>query len=166
MRKFIWGAVVLMTLQTTGYAQVNAGDFGLGLVAGDITGPTFKYFTGSKTAIDGGLKFDSDLEVYADYVWHKWDLFSRPSQGLFGGYFGVGPRYKERDGRGKSGDDQFGIRTMGGIDYWFDNFPLEIFMEAGPWFIFSPDTDTELDAGVGVRYYFQGSHGGRSKRRR
>ena len=139
MKKLI---VVLFTLGSVVplRAQGGAGDLGLGFVVGDVTGPTLKYFVGQNTALDIGLGFSSDFKAYGDFIWHGWDVFPRPQKGRFAGMLGVGPRYEERD----RGDDEFGIRVMGGVGYWMEPYPIEIFAALGPWFIFSPDTDTEI----------------------
>lgn len=151
MKNLFLAATLFLISAPAARAQGKGGDLGVGVVIGDATGPTFKYFTSNTTAIDVGLGFSSDFEAYADYLWHGWDIFPRPQQGLFGAYVGVGPRYKER-----KKDDDFGLRTIAGVDYWIEQVPFEIFLEGGPWFIFTPDTDTELDLEVGVRYYFCG----------
>lgn len=161
MKKMVLALGVLVLGLSPSLAVTKAGDLGVGVVAGDVTGPTVNIFTSRTTSIDFGIGFESDMELYADYIWHSWSLFPKPAQGVFGGYLGVGPRFKDRDDdngrrRGDDGDDQFGVRTIGGLDYWVSGAPLQIFVEVGPWFVISPDTDTEFDAGIGVRYYFQG----------
>jgi hypothetical protein len=134
-------------------AENHSGDLGAGIVLGDINGPTVKYFVGPNTALDLGIGFSSEMEAYGDIIWHGWDVFPKPEQGHFGGYLGFGPRYQARD----HGDDKFGIRGLAGADYWMAPYPIEFFLEMGPWFVFSPDTDTEVDFGIGLRYYFRAS---------
>lgn len=159
MKKYALAALLLAVLKSSSWAVPHSGDAGLGVVIGDVTGPTVKYFIGPKTALDLGLGFSSEFRATANITWHSWDIFPRPEQGQFGGYLGFGPRWQERNRR----DDDFGIRAIAGVDYWLQPAPLEIFFEFGPWFVMSPDTDTEFDAGLGVRYYF--SAGGSSRRR-
>ncbi len=142
--------VFVLSLFRAGGWAVGPGDLGVGVVLGDPTGPTLKYWTERNQAIDLGLGFQDDFIVYADYLWHGWNVFPQPERGIFGGYVGFGPRFEDRDHK----DNKFGIRTVAGIDYWFEPYPFEAFFEVVPVFQLSPDTDTELDAGIGIRYYF------------
>ncbi len=148
--RYLVALAVVVSFVKGGFAQSHAGHLGLGVMLGDVTGPTMKYFMSDTTALDAGLGFSSDMDAYADIVWHDWRLFPRPARGYFGGYLSVGPRYEEQEHR----DDKFGIRTMAGVNYWISEVPFEVFFEVGPWFVFSPDTDTEIDAGIGLRYFF------------
>lgn len=159
MKKYALTAVLLTCLSGLGQAAARSGDLGAGFILGDITGPTMKYFIGPKTALDVGLGFSNEFRATGNITWHSWDIFPKPERGDFGGYLGFGPRWQERERR----DDDFGVRTIVGLDYWLDTVPLELFFEVGPWFIFTPDTDTEIDAGIGLRYYFTQS--GSSRRR-
>jgi len=59
-------SVLTMFLTTLGFAHGTTGDTGFGIVMGDSTGPTLKYFTSNKTAIDVGLGFSDNFKVYAD----------------------------------------------------------------------------------------------------
>lgn len=132
------------------YAK-EKGALGAGIILGKPIGPNVKYWFNSNAAIDFGLGFDKDFTVYSDFLWHDWTIFPQPSKGTLAGYLGLGIRYEE-----KSGDDEFGFRTVAGVDYWFASHPIEVFLEIAPVFQVTPDTDTDFDAGVGLRYYFVG----------
>ncbi len=132
------------------YAK-KKGALGAGIILGTPIGPNVKYWLNSNAAIDFGLGFDKDFTVYSDFLWHDWTIFPQPSKGTLAGYLGLGIRYEE-----KSGDDEFGFRTVAGVDYWFASHPIEVFLEIAPVFQVTPDTDTDFDAGVGLRYYFVG----------
>jgi hypothetical protein len=129
-------------------AQEN-GTFGGGILLGDPIGPTVKYWFNRSTAVDFGLGFERDFTVYSDFLWHSWAIFPQPVEGKLAGYLGLGVRFEEN-----TGEDKFGLRTIAGIAYWFESHPIEIFLELGPVFQFTPDTVTEFDAGIGLRYYF------------
>jgi len=125
------------------------GALGAGIILGDPTGPTVKYWLNPRLAIDLGMGFNDDFSLYSDILIHEWSLLPQPPKGALAGYFGVGLRYENKDK-----DDEFGIRAVVGADYWIDSHPIEIFLEVAPVFQVSPDTDTNFDAGIGLRYYF------------
>lgn len=121
---------------------------GLGITLGDLTGPTFKYWLNKKNAIDFGIGFHKDTVIYGSFLWQKWDLFKKIKNGILGGYIGVGARIEN-----KKNDDKMGLRTTAGLNYWFDKHPIELFFEIAPIFQISPETDTEFDILLGVRFY-------------
>jgi hypothetical protein len=141
--------------------------FGLGVVIGEPTAITAKYWLDGKHSIDGGLGafFGSYTLLYADY------LFSYP--GAFGHqsafvsqltpYFGAGPvlafttsSYDNNNNlRGKnSGDIGLGVRVPGGIE-WRPNDPtIGVYVELAPGISIMPQVGIFLQAGIGIRYYF------------
>lgn len=146
MRKLIL-ASVLVTLGGTAWAQ-QAGQFGAGVVVGDPTGVTAKYWIDPAFAVDGGVGFSGDAAFYADLLWHTWDLLPQPQKGKLGAYVGFGPRVET------DRDTTLGLRTLAGVNYWVPNHPVEIFLDAGPVFNLSPNRGVDVDAGLGVRFYF------------
>lgn len=127
--------------------------FGVGLMLGEPTGASFKYWLSDVAAIDGvvgiSLDDDEDFAVHADYLYHLNDVIELDENRMTV-YFGGGPRFKARDRR----DDLFGIRTVGGVAYIFDDVPVDVFFEAGPIFDVSPDFDVRYTVGIGARYWF------------
>lgn len=148
--KRILFALILVAMAGLAQAEPRAGSMGVGAILGDINGPTVKYFVDRNTAVDVGVGFDHDMEAYANVLFHGWNMFPKPQQGRFAGYLGGGFRYQELD----HDDDKMGARLLGGMGYWMDPYPIEFFVELGPWFVFTPDTDTEMDFGIGARFYF------------
>jgi len=132
------------------YAQDN-GALGAGIVLGSPMGPNVKYWVNPHAAIDFGLGFEDDFTIYSDFLWHEWKLFPQPAKGKLAGYLGLGLRYQD-----KKRDDEFGFRTVAGAAYWIASAPIEVFLELAPVFQVAPDTDTDFDAGIGLRYYFTG----------
>ena len=153
MKKIILAALLMLVAASSELAAQQAGQFGVGVIAGDPLGLTAKYWLGESQAIDGGVGFGDDYSFYADFLWHLWNLFPQPKQGKLGAYVGLGGLIKADSDE----DPSFGIRTLVGIDYWIQNHPIELFAELGPLFNVTPDTDVDLDGGVGVRFYFGGS---------
>ena len=143
--------LVLFTLNNNSLNAQDKGALGAGIVLGSSTGPNVKYWFNPNTAIDFGLGFEKDFTVYSDILWHEWSLFPQPSKGRLAGYFGLGLQYEE-----KKDDDAFGFRTVAGAAYWIASNPIEVFLEVAPVFQVTPDTDTDFNAGIGLRYYFAG----------
>ena len=127
--------------------------FGVGLMVGEPTGASLKYWLSDVSAIDGvvgiSLVDDNDFSVHADYLYHLNDVIQL-DQNRMSVYFGGGPRYKARDRK----DDLFGIRAVGGVAYMFDDIPVDVFFEAGPVFDVSPDFEVRYTVGAGARFWF------------
>lgn len=129
----------------------RAGLFGAGVTLGDPTGLSLKYWLDETKAVDAGVGFSGDAAFYGDFLWHSYDLLPQPDRGRLGAYVGAGPRI-ETERR----ETALGIRTLGGLNYWIAEHPIEVFLEAGPVFRLAPDRDVDVDAGLGVRFYFGG----------
>ncbi len=132
----------------------TTGRFGAGVIIGEPTGASLKYWLNDRMAIDGafGWSFQEDSEFYmhSDVLWHNFDLIPVP-QGRLPVYFGVGGLVRFRD---NNEDNQVGIRVPVGLDYMPDDLPLDIFVEIGPAIDIAPDVQGEITGGVGVRYWF------------
>ena len=147
--KNIFLVLVGLTLFSAPLYAVGNGDFGLGVIVGDPFGPTAKYWFNDSRALDIGMGFPSDFKLYGDYLWTSWDIFPQPAQGRLATSLGLGPRLVFLHD-----DTQLGLRTVAGLYYWVARNPLEIFLEIAPVFVVSPETSTDIDAGIGIRYYF------------
>jgi hypothetical protein len=161
------GALLLLTCATLAWAAVpstahadDKGVFGAGLIVGEPTGLSLKYYLGDDTAIDGaigGAFLGKGLQVHADYLWHPWILESKPSFAL-PAYIGVGGRVLDRNGGG--GDDdhfRFGARFVGGVLFDFREVPLDVFVEVAGVADYRTKGDAfglDINLGAGVRYYF------------
>lgn len=138
-------------------------EFGLGLIVGEPTGLSVKYWLDEEQAIDGAVAWsfwDGDgLELHADYLWHDYDLLGdEPSSGKLPVYFGVGARLKFREDEGLGHDDNdtlFGIRVPVGIGYLFQGKPFDLFAEISPILDLTPDVELDLSIAVGLRYYMR-----------
>ena len=151
-------------------AHADGGPFGLGLIIGSPTGVSAKYYLGGgDQAIDAAVGFafigNGGIQLHADYLWHPIMLtqdtsFSLPM------HVGIGARVIDHD-RGNDADDDFhlGIRGPIGITFDFNEIPLDVFVEIALILDFHGDhkirdnedsdfVDLDLNAGIGVRYYF------------
>ncbi len=133
---------------------VQNNDFGLGVIIGEPTGPCFKYWLGSKSAIDGAVAWsfekNGSLHIHADYLLHYFS-FIDVKKGRFPFYYGLGGRIKFGH---NDDDDRLGVRIPLGLEYLFEGAPPGIFIELVPILDLVPKTEIEYNAAIGVRYYF------------
>ncbi|HEY1558779.1 MAG TPA: hypothetical protein VGF94_28345 [Kofleriaceae bacterium] len=148
--------------------------FGLGLELGDLVGINGKLFVNSNQAIDFGLgdygyayRYYGDtggIHLYADYLWHP-KVLAKPEAFELPFYIGVGGRFYDFgfacDARGNNctGAEAFGIRVPIGLDFDFNNVPLDIFVQIVPTLdFFSNFTNHgvgfDFDFSIGARYWF------------
>jgi hypothetical protein len=174
MKKTIISAVVLAGLcggtaladetslvNTNAPASAPAGEnynydhkLGVGVILGEPTGGSVKYWLSDTLAVDGAAGWSShhntDLYVHGDVLWHNFELIP-VSQGRLPVYVGVGGLVRFRD----NGDDnQAGVRVPVGLSYMFDHAPVDIFAEIAPAVIVTPNLRGDLTGGIGVRLWF------------
>ncbi|MDD5209185.1 MAG: hypothetical protein PHV36_07345 [Elusimicrobiales bacterium] len=128
----------------------KAGDFGAGIVLGNQTGATAKFWLDGSKALDAGLGFNDNLTLYGDYLWHSLRVFPQPEAGKIPAYIGLGAQI----GNSSHNDSSFGLRAVAGVAYWLPRNPLEIFLELVPVVHFSNHGGTDINMDLGLRYYF------------
>ncbi len=138
-----------MACGASAYAADRPAGLGLGVVLGSPTGLTMKYYLSPIHAFDLGIASDGDTNLYADYLWHGWNTFAQPDKGRLGAYLGLGAAIRNHH------DSELALRTVGGASYWFAGAPLEAFFELVPTFPLVHSGGMDLNAGLGIRYYFQ-----------
>ena len=146
--------------------------FGLGLELGTPVGITGKYFVAPSGAIDFGLGYvpyhyygDDGLHLYVDYLWHPIVVASTaPFELPF--YIGVGGRfwtfdYCDNRNVCDYNGSVFGVRVPLGLDFDFNNVPLDAFVQLTPTLDFyrgyryhNHDVWLDFDLSVGIRYWF------------
>ena len=144
--------VAFTPVAQSGTAQ--EGRFGLGIIAGEPTGPCFKLWTSERTAIDGAAAWsfakNAGLHMHADYLFHDFDLIE-VEKGRLPLYYGIGGRVRFAEG---DRDNKSGIRIPVGLAYLVETAPLDIFFEIVPILDLAPDTELDFNAALGVRYFF------------
>jgi len=151
MHKYFGVLVVfLLILSSTAFSQSKG--FGLGIILGEPTGISAKYWTGGNTALDFGLGYSfekhSRFHLHADYLFHTSDLFKTTENISF--YYGPGARLRLVD----EGDSRLGFRFDVGLVWIPRGAPIDVFVEIAPLLDIIPETDFSINGGIGVRYFF------------
>lgn len=140
--------IVLFSVTTSSQSR----GFGLGIILGEPTGISAKYWTTGSTAFDFGLGYsfekNSRMHLHADYLFHVKNIFN--SQEDIALYYGPGARLRLVD----IGDSRLGFRFDVGLVWIPRNAPIDVFIEIAPLLDIIPETDFSINGGLGVRYFF------------
>ena len=151
-----WGVCIAVCLSaSTASAQRSLGrDAGLGIIVGEPTGLSAKFWTGGRTALDAAAAWsfaDEDaLHLHGDILSHAFDLFD-VDRGYLPVYYGIGARVKINE----DDDSKVGLRVPLGLAYMFEGGGADIFLELAPILDFAPETELEINGAAGVRYFFR-----------
>jgi hypothetical protein len=167
---FLISATVLANSRSSFAASYSTDHHqaGLGIVLGEPTGLTGKFWMG-KQAVDAGLSysFNDFFLLYSDYLFHFPEIFRSASEKWakqFEPYVGIGgilfisttsdPRdhtYFREPGSSSVG---FGIRIPIGLEWMPMPPPIGVFAEIVPGVGVVPSTFGFVQGGIGIRYYF------------
>ncbi len=150
MKRSLYCVLTSVILTSAGLAQDRG--FGLGVILGEPTGVSGKYWTSSSNAVDGGLAWSfrhaGFFHVHADYLWH-FPLRTETAE-RFTFYTGVGGRLGV-----DSHEALLGVRVVGGFAFWPRGTPLDIFVEIAPVIDLAPATELSANGGIGIRFFFR-----------
>ena len=165
MRRYCVSAALILLFFGNPESKSQDKNFGLGIILGEPTGISAKLWTSSDNAFDFGLGWsfggdrigkytgtyngESRLHLHADYLWHAFDVIKSTER--FPLYYGAGARINTGGGYNSS----FAARGVFGIAWFPRSTPIDVFLEVVPSLQLTPSTGFGLDAGVGVRYFFQ-----------
>lgn len=153
MKKLFAATALLAALLASPSHAANSAEegFGIGIVLGTPSGVTGALPIGAHNAINAvvgyDLRGDANLFLQGDYVWIQPGIIPVES-GRVNLYYGPGAFAR----LAKSGFA--GIRAVVGLDYRLEATPLQVFFEIGPGINVLPDTDANVGAGLGARFYF------------
>jgi len=167
-RNSILAAFLALFFTSTVQAQGGAGHpFGFGMMLGDPTGITGKYWFDSISALDFALGYDSfphhwdGVTLQADYLYHAYKFQVRaPFRLLF--YLGAGGKIVFwGDDWNHDHDSEYGVgvgaRFPFGLTMVFQA-PFDVFLELAPGMVlFAPDPHPirfDIDIALGGRFYF------------
>jgi len=138
---------LVIVVGTAAHARV-----GVGVFAGEPSGFSAKWWLDESTAVDAvtGWSLDEgEFYAHADYLWHR-IIEDEQLGGSVPLYYGVGCRILAQE----DGDSRFGVRIPIGLDYLLDDGRFDVFIEVAPIFDMVPETEFDLSAGIGARFYF------------
>src|SRR5262245_9305693 len=143
-------AAALVAISTVSVRDARAEGpshpFGLGLMLGNPTGLSGKWYLNKPFALQAGLGYvdddfdrgdDDGLHIHVDVVWHP-KVLARTPDFTLPFYFGVGGRLVDDDDHYACGpgpqfctdnDTFLGVRVPVGILMDFNRVPLDIFLE-------------------------------------
>jgi hypothetical protein len=126
----------------------DAHDWGVGIMIGGPAAVQGKYWIDRQSAIDGAFSIISKDELYVhfDFLVHDYRAFAKPESGQLPLYFGGGIFLNSRGNKG--------LRTVAGIEYQFEEYPFDVFLELAPLITLHPDTDIAFTGFIGGRYYW------------
>lgn len=167
LKKIAYTVLVFVLLFGMENAQAQGPQgkkLGFGIILGDPTGGTLKYWTSNQNALafSIGASYFGSPRLGADYLWH-FDAFDTRFIKLYAGPgviigFGEGDGiiyevkkdkffYREDKGAG------FAVRGIFGVDFKLAEAPLDIFFELGPLIGVAPEFGSAFDAAFGFRFY-------------
>lgn len=161
MKHWFFSCTIAAMLALAAAPGAHAGTTGVGVIAGEPTGISFKTWVDEVHAIDAAagwsLSGNTSLRLHADYLWHDFGLLRPgPPEGRLPLYFGIGARARlgEENDRHDS-DDHLGVRFPLGIAWIAPAAPIDVFVEIVPVLDLLPGTELDIDAAIGVRFWFR-----------
>ena len=148
------GILLVVLASFAGSAAAQGSGVGLGVIVGEPTGLSVKFWQSRTTAIDLAAAWsfadNSAFHLHGDFLVHKFGAI-RVDKGQLPFYFGIGARVKFDEN-----DTLVGIRIPVGLDYMFGSgTPLDIFVEIVPILDLAPSTEASLNGSLGIRYWFR-----------
>ena len=148
--KNLFISIVLIFSFSLTYCQKS--NFGIGIIVGDPTGISAKFWIGDNSAFDAAAAWDiaggnDALLLHADYLKHNLDLVS-VKKGQIPLYYGIGMRIILLN------EIHVAARVPLGVSYIFDDIPIDSFLEIVPVLNILPSIQFDVDAAIGIRYYF------------
>lgn len=148
---------ILIILLGFGVTSAQTRGVGIGIILGEPTGLSMKFWTSSNTAIDIAAAWSfingRALHVHADYLYHNFKLVELDYDTLpF--YFGIGGRIKFAEHDTVNHNYRIGVRIPVGLEFLPSKMPFDFFMEIAPLLDLIPNTDLNFNGGIGFRYFF------------
>lgn len=142
-------ALVVLFL-SIGVLQAQDRGLGAGVMAGNPTGLSGKFWVSQENAVDVGLAWsfvdEGYLHIHGDYLWHFPHVIKSSQRLVL--YAGLGGRL------GLGNDTRVGVRIPGGIEWWPRSTPLDVFLEIAPILDLAPKTKFSFNGAIGVRFFF------------
>lgn len=145
--------VLLLIFSMITLSKAQDKGFGGGIIIGEPTGLSGKYWLDDSRALDFGIASSfvntyTALSLHGDLIFHNYDVIK--SEFRLPVYYGFGLRIHINN----KGGNTFGARGVLGIAWMLNNSPIDIFFEIAPVFNLFTETSLQLDFSIGGRYYF------------
>jgi len=159
MNKLTFKLMILLifVLSLESYAQRNRTKSGVGIILGHpdvgisikFLNNGYRYFNGAVAWSSGSDNKNNDgyLYLHGDYIFKQWRIFDRSATN-FATYIGAGLQLVTGD------PTAFGVRIPLGLNYTFNEVPIDAFIELVPQIELVPDTDFNVDAAFAIRFLF------------
>lgn len=132
--------------------SADTGTWELGVILGEPTGLSAKYWMSRANALDFGAAWsfegEGNLHLHCDYLYHNYEIF-KVEEGSLPLYFGIGGRVRFEDE-----DSRLGLRLVLGLEYLVAAYPMSVFFEVAPIVDIAPETEASINGGLGIRYVF------------
>lgn len=152
MNKLLMLLIIFFVI-VSNITSAQSNSFGIGLIVGQPTGLSAKYWTTGSTAFDFGLGYafekNSRMHLHFDYLFHTKNIFNTSENIAL--YYGPGARLRMVE----NGDSRLGLRFDVGLVWIPRNAPIDVFFEVAPLLDIMPATDFSMNGGAGVRFYFK-----------
>ncbi len=156
--KYIFG--ILAFYSAIAILPVQAKTAGVGVVLGAPTGLSANLFMSESKSIHTTLAWDLDdddedeLQIASHYTWWRNDFALKE----IGWFYGFGGRFQSLDDNHRENTDrddfELGPSATAGLNYEFSGMPLEAFVKGNLTFNIIQDTETDVDAMLGIHYNF------------
>ncbi|MFO7675199.1 MAG: hypothetical protein R6X12_02610 [bacterium] len=151
-------AVLLALVVAVAGALAQGSGTGLGVIVGEPTGVSAKFWLGGNMAFDAAAAWSvyryTALHIHADVLYHNFDLL-KVSPGALPAYVGVGGRVKLAGRVEDEKDVRIGVRVPFGLEYLFEPVPVGLFLEVAPILDLVPGTGFGINGALGARWYFR-----------
>jgi len=156
-------SVVIALVPCSAFPAAAFDGIGVGAIVGEPTGISVKKWLSPTRAVDFAAAWsfseNDSLQLHGDYLFHDFSLLQ--PQGITGRmplYVGLGLRMKLKDSNNPGGrnehDNLFGVRVPLGVNYLFADAPVDLFAELAPILDVAPDSNFDINAAFGARFYF------------
>ncbi|MFA7329484.1 MAG: hypothetical protein WC326_00270 [Candidatus Delongbacteria bacterium] len=163
-----FSALLLLTVLVGLSGPAWAGKLGVGVMVGEPTGLNAKAWLDNSHALDFGVAWSLNdherLHLHIDYLFHNFAALKGSGlDGKLALYWGLGGRLQVRDeyhdnhgnDHDYDGEDELGVRIPLGLDWVLPRAPVDFFLEVAPVVNLVPDTDLDVEGGIGVRFWFR-----------
>ena len=156
-KTIIIGLIVSIAAVNTKALENPTEKFGLGVLLGEPTGVSFKYWFDKERAVDGGIgcafSENDSLQLHGDYLIHNNEISNSEQWPV---YYGIGALLLFKDGdKHHDNETVLGFRVPIGMTYLFEeDIPYEFFFEVAPVLEVAPRAGLDVNASVGLRFYF------------